>query len=129
MVAMTYFKNKTGFKRNYPRLNIDMLAYYQILVNGIYEKEVPLLLKTIGKGGLMFLSPIPLSIGKELQMRLLYYSKLIEFTAKGVWTEKIERRNRLMFKSGAIFTAISNDNLDYINHIVNIHTGNRAVFI
>lgn len=125
---MSTFKKRPEFNRNYPRLNIDMLAYYPISINGSYEKEIPLYLKTIGKGGLMFLSSIPLSVGKELPMRLLYYSKVIEFTARGVWTEKVQKRDTRLFKSGAIFTEISSENLDTINHIVNIHTGNKSFF-
>jgi len=126
---MNYDIHKEAFIRNHPRLNIDMLAYYQIFVNGRYEKRVPLFLKTLGKGGLMFLSPIPLSVGKELQMRFHYYSKLIEFTAIGVWSEKVLKRNSLLFKNGASFANISNDNLSRIDHIINIHTGNLPLFL
>lgn len=120
---MTFYNHKEAYPRNHPRLNIDMLAFYEILVNGIYEKRVPLLLKTIGKGGLMFISPIPLSVGKELQMRLYYFSKLIEFTAKGAWSEKIRKNKAFLFKSGAAFANISNENLDRIDYIINLHTG------
>ncbi len=125
---MVDYQKREPYIRNHPRLNIDMLAYYQILVKGMYEKQIPLFLKTIGKGGLMFLSPIPLSVGKEIPMRLFYYSEFIEFTAKGVWAEKIQKRDTFLYKSGAVFTNISDKNLNRIGHIVNLHTGNLPLF-
>ena len=126
---MVDYQKREPYIRNHPRLNIDMLAYYQILVQGVYEKEIPLFLKTIGKGGLMFLSPIPLSVGKEIPMRLLYYSEFIEFTAKGVWSERIRKKKTFLYKSGAVFTSISDKNINRIGHIVNLHTGNLPLFV
>ncbi|MHB8483477.1 MAG: PilZ domain-containing protein [Nitrospiria bacterium] len=111
------------YNRKHPRIDLKLRAFFQIQPQGKFGKQIPLVIKTIGKGGLMFVSPIPLSIGKELSMRLRYYSRSIEFTVKGVWLEKIQKNKNSMFRSGAVFTEISDENMDHINQILNIHRG------
>ena len=121
--------NPEVYNRKHTRINLDLQAFFQILVKGKDEKRIPLTIKTIGRGGLMFISPIPLSIGKELLMRVHYYSRIIDFTAKGVWLEKVEKNKHSLFRSGATFTEISDENRVQIDHILNIHTGYHNPFV
>ncbi len=120
---MTPLTKSDIYKRKHPRINLEVQAFYEIQGRSKFEKQIPLAIKTIGKGGLMFVSPIPLSIGKELPMRLHYYSRIIEFTAMGVWLEKIPENKNSLFRSGAIFIEISDENKDHINQILDIHMG------
>jgi hypothetical protein len=115
-----------GYSRNHPRLNISIPAYFKIPGSG--GGQVPVHIQTIGKGGIMFLSFIPLGPGKELQLGLLYYSRRVEFRARGVWSEKFLHKKRALFRSGATFTDIEYDDLGWIEHIVNIHSGSASLF-
>lgn len=80
--------------------------------------------KTLGGGGLTFVHTAALSVGTELQMRLHYYTDEIDLIGRVVWINKVENERETEFKCGLKYTAISEDNLARINHILNIHLGN-----
>jgi hypothetical protein len=57
-------------------------------------------IKTVGKGGLIFISPIPLSVDTHLKFRLLDGNHGITFLFKVVWTKPVEKNEGSVFYVG-----------------------------
>ena len=57
-------------------------------------------IKTVGKGGLMFVSPVPLAVDTHLKVRLLDGNHGIMFLSKVVWTKPVEKNDASGFNIG-----------------------------
>jgi len=60
-------------------------------------------IKTLGKGGLMLVSSIPLSVDTHLKVRLLDGNHSITFLSKVVWTNPVEKKDSSGFNVGLQF--------------------------
>jgi len=109
-------------KRFHPRVNVDLKTDFQVLRKAIgsdnCSPRVDTTAKTLGTGGVMFVSNIPLTVGTKVDMKLHYYSITIEFVAEVVWTEERAGFNTPEFYCGSRYSAISYDNLTHIQNII-----------
>jgi PilZ domain-containing protein len=74
------------------------------ILEEVSEKEMFLSeIKTLGKGGLMLVSSIPLRVDTRLKVRLLDGNHGITFLSKVVWTNPVEKKDTLGFNVGLQF--------------------------
>ena len=122
-------KSKQGsliYARNYPRINVEIPVNFRILLS---EKELEGLSQTIenlSAGGLMFASPVPLTIGTRLEMKFKGSTGQIIFTAQVTWTEPVFENQTSKFKCGLMFTEISDENMVQIYQILNNTPGHHG---
>jgi len=76
-------------------------------------------IKSLGGGGLMFISPVPLNIGTRLEMTIFNFMVQINFIAEVIWTRKVTEPKPSQFQYGVIFSEISDENLVEISRILN----------
>ncbi len=77
--------------------------------------------KTLGTGGLMFVSNFPLPVGTKVDMKIHYYSITVEFVAEVVWTKEEAGFGTSEYFCGSRYSAISYDNLTHIQNILKSH--------
>jgi hypothetical protein len=104
------------FVRRYTRINVELIAAFSMAAP---TEEAPrnksVLIKNLGVGGIMFLSPICLKEGMLVEMTVCLDFSVIPFTAEVAWIEiKVEREEK-GFRCGLKFRSISDDDLSYIH--------------
>ena len=107
------------FTRKHPRIRIELRAEFVI---SDCEKESSqresAVIKILGGGGVMLISPEPLSEGTLVDMKVYFECAEMTFKAEVVWTELQLERNQKEFRCGLKFHAIADDDLLYIQHVV-----------
>ncbi len=92
--------DSTNWKRKFPRIDVEMKGDFWVLEE---EKEKEMFsseIKTVGKGGAMFISPVPLAVDTHLKVRLLDGNHGITFLSKVVWTKPVEKNEASGFYVG-----------------------------
>jgi hypothetical protein len=108
----------TIWKRKYPRVNLEMKGDFSLLLPEMDKERIPAEVKTLGGGGIMFISSLPLSIGTPLQVRLFHWANVVKFTSKVVWSEPIVDKDSTGFQNGLQFEKISNESLIQIRNMM-----------
>lgn len=103
-------------RRKYPRVDLELTAAFRVI--GTERGELHILTKTLGGGGLMFISPVQLSVGDILEAVLFYLTLQIQFKTKVVWTEQQLENQISDFKCGLEYTEISDEDRSLIFNIV-----------
>jgi hypothetical protein len=107
------------FVRKHPRINLELLATFSVAASTEEDsKEESALIKTLGGGGVMFVSPTPLEEGTIVDMKVFFEFSTIPFQAEVVWTEINVERKQKEFRCGLKFRSISDDDLLYIQHFL-----------
>jgi hypothetical protein len=110
-------------QREHPRVEVDLKTDFRVLMRKPKEgrpqmDRVTSQAKTLGKGGLKFVSTMPLSVGDKIDMRLYYYSLMIEFVAEVVWMEERQGFGPSEYICGSRFAAITYDNIAHLQNII-----------
>ena len=109
------------FIRRDPRIRVELFADYCVIDspsdNGVAKEST--IVKTLGGGGVMFLSPVHLPKGTHVEMKVFFDIMAITFEAEVVWTELQLERNQKEFPCGLSFSRIADDDLFYIQYMVN----------
>ncbi|MBI1824610.1 MAG: PilZ domain-containing protein [Nitrospirae bacterium] len=107
-------------RRAHPRANLELQADFRILLSDTPTEDQRQKAKTetLGGGGLMFVSPIQLSLGNRLEMRLFYMTFVLEFVAEVVWIEQLVGNETEEFKCGLRYVDIADGDLAYIHYIL-----------
>jgi hypothetical protein len=108
----------TIWKRKYPRVNLEMKGDFSLLLPEMDKERIPAEVKTLGGGGIMFISPLPLSIGTPLRVRIFHWANVVKFTSRVVWSEPIVKKESTGFQNGVQFEQISNETLVQIRNIM-----------
>lgn len=112
-------------KRVHPRVVIDLKSDFQVLqsqkTGETSPHRVDSMAKTLGTGGLMFVSNVPLPVGTKVDMKIHYYSIIIEFVAEVVWTKEEEGFGTSEYFCGSRYSAISYDNMTHVQNILKSH--------
>lgn len=112
-------------KRAHSRVPVDLKSDFQVLQlkNNIdpLAQRIDSMTKTLGTGGLMFISNVPLPVGTKVDMKLHYYSIIVEFVAEVVWTKEETGFGTSEYFCGSRYSAISYDNLTHIQNILKSH--------
>jgi len=108
------------FVRKHPRINLELLAEFSVSDPDQKEgvKKESVLIKTLGGGGVMFTSPVPLPEGALVNMKVFFEFSAIPFQAEVVWTELQVERKQNEFRCGLKFRSILDDDLLYIQHFL-----------
>ena len=115
------------YDRRYPRVNLELKADFRILLPQNEKDRFELQTKSLGGGGLMFLSPVKLSSGTRVEIRLFYYAHVIQFIAEVVWTEQLVGTETADFKCGLEYVKISQDDLLNIHQILENHRNLKTI--
>ena len=109
-----------AYYRKYPRVNMELGADFKVVFpsENRAQEKLTTMVETLGGGGLMFVSPIPLSPGIQIDMRLYYDTRVIPIVAEVVWTEPEAETENNRFRCGLEFTFISRDDLLHIHDIL-----------
>jgi hypothetical protein len=122
MVAKTESKNWT---RKFPRIDLDLKGEFWILeeVNGkeMFSTEI----KTVGKGGLMLVSSIPLAVDTHLKVRLFDGNHGITFLSKVVWTKPVGKNEASGFNIGLQFDPTQQVSLVEIDFLLQTEQNKR----
>lgn len=107
-------------RRAHPRANLELQADFRILLpdKPLDQDRQKAKTQTVGGGGLMFVSPVPLSLGTKLEMRLFYTTFILEFIAEVVWIEQLVGNETADFKCGLQYVDIADGDLAYIHYIL-----------
>jgi hypothetical protein len=107
-------------RRAHPRANLELQADFRILLpdQPAEESRRKARTETVGGGGLMFVSPVALSLGTRLEMRLFYMTFVLEFVAEVVWIEQLVGNETDDFKCGLRYVDIADGDLAYIHYIL-----------
>ena len=108
----------TIWKRKYPRVKLEMNGDFSLLLPEMDKERTPAEIKTLGGGGIMFISSIPLSVGTPLQMRLFHWANVVKFTSRVVWSDPIVENDSTGFQNGVQFEQITNESLIQIRNIM-----------
>jgi hypothetical protein len=107
------------FVRKYPRIYLELLAKFSVADPAEEgSKKESVLIKTLGGGGVMFVSPTPLEEGTIVDMNVFFEFSVIAFQAEVVWTEINVERKQKEFRCGLKFRSISDDDLLFIQHVL-----------
>ena len=107
------------FVRKHARINLELLAIFSVAgPNEKSSKKESVLIRTLGGGGVMFLSPIPLKEGTLVDMTAFFEFSAIPFLAEVVWTEMNVERKQKEFRCGLKFRSIGDDDLLFIHHFL-----------
>lgn len=118
MMEISIDKKGEGFTREFPRVSTTLDSDLRMLDPAKkFADRVPTQTRTLGGGGVMLVSPVPLKAGAKIETRLFYYSLVIEFTGKVVWSETVEKFGRQDHYAGVKFQEILPE---YLGHIQNI---------
>lgn len=93
----------TIWKRKFPRINLEMNGDCRILMPEKDQERYPSHIKTLGGGGLMLISPLLLSEGTPLQVRIFHPAGPITLNACVVWAETLGKDEGTGFKVGLKF--------------------------
>ena len=109
-------------KRAHPRVDVDLRSDFWVLKpkreKGTLPQRFDSVAKTLGTGGLMFVSGVPLPVGTKVDMKLHYYSITVEFVAEVVWTREETGFGHAEYYCGSRYSAISYDNLTHVQNIL-----------
>lgn len=115
MAAKTDSKN---WKRNFSRVDMEMKGEFWILEE-VNEKEMfSSEIKTVGKGGFMFVSPVPLAVDTHLKIRLLDRNHGITFLSKVVWTKSVGKNEASGFYVGLQYDPTDQDSVLEIDFLL-----------
>ena len=106
------------FKRKHSRVNIDLKGDLRILQPKIDRQVYPGQVQTIGGGGLMILSAVPLLVGTPLQIRLYHQSNVITVNSRVVWSEPERYREGSGFKCGLQYDPMQQASLLDIDFLI-----------
>jgi len=87
-------------KRKHPRLDMELDGDFRILLPEKDTKHYLFKTKTIGRGGLMFVSSVSLSVVTPLQVRLFHRPNVITFNSRVVWTKPFKENKQSRFRIG-----------------------------
>jgi c-di-GMP-binding flagellar brake protein YcgR len=105
--------------RKSPRINLDLRAAISTNSTGKRHSEViSASIKTLGSGGLMIDSPIPLKEGELVEMTLFFQSTAISFISSVVWKQQMDKKKQKTFRCGLTFRSISDEDLMTIKNFV-----------
>jgi hypothetical protein len=112
-------------KRAHPRVPVDLKTNFQVLQlrkeGESSPQRIDSMAKTLGAGGLMFVSNVPLPVGTKVDMKIHYYTITVEFVAEVVWTREEAGFGSSEYYCGSRYSAISYDNLTHIQNILKSH--------
>jgi hypothetical protein len=116
-------------KRKFPRIDIEMMGDFRMLQEE-KEKEkekepFPGRIKTVGKGGLMLVSPVPLPLDTHLQVRLFEGNRVITFLSKVVWTNPADKNEATGFNVGLQYDPMHQVSLLDIDFLIQTEQSNR----
>lgn len=107
------------FVRKHPRVNLELQAEFSVTTPGeANPKKESVLIKTLGGGGIMFVSPMSLQEGSIVDMKVYFEFSSIPFQAEVVWTELQVERKQKEFRCGLKFRSILDDDLLYIQYFL-----------
>lgn len=115
---MSSYQGSFVYTRRSPRIATELPADFRILLPNKDLERYSLKIKTLSGGGLSFLSPVPLSIGTQIEMMLYDLTVQIIFTAEVTWIENAPDPATKAFRCGLKFTHISDEDLAHIYRIV-----------
>lgn len=88
MIAKIDTKN---CKRKFPRIQKEMEGQFWVLEAEKKKEMLSSRTATIGRGGLMFVSSVPISVDTHLKVRLYDENHDITFLSRVVWTKPVEK--------------------------------------
>jgi hypothetical protein len=97
MATKTDSKN---WKRKFPRIDVEMKGDFWVLEEEKEKEMFSSQIKTVGKGGAMFVSFVPLAVDTHLKVRLYDGNHGILFLSKVVWTMPVEKSEPSCFNIG-----------------------------
>jgi uncharacterized membrane protein len=112
------------YSRRHPRVNVELPADFRILLPNKDLDRHSQNIKSVSGGGLMFISPVPLTIGTRLEMTIYNFIVQINFIAEVIWIQKVLDAKPSQFKYGLMFSQISDENLVQISRILNSNIPN-----
>jgi hypothetical protein len=112
------------YKRRYPRVKLPLPADLRILLPNKDPEQYSLNIKSLGYGGLSFISPVTLKVGTPVEMTIFNFMDQITFGAEVTWTKKVPESKTPNFNVGLKFTQISDEDMVKIHHIVNSNLTN-----
>ncbi|MBI1821688.1 MAG: PilZ domain-containing protein [Nitrospirae bacterium] len=109
--------------RQHPRAEVDLKTDFKILsakkeADISSDELVTSNARTLGEGGLLFVSRVPLAVGTRVDMKLYFYSLTIEFVAEVVWMKEQTEFGTSEYFCGSKYAAISNDNFSHLRNIL-----------
>ena len=117
----------THWKRKFSRVDMDMKGDFRILRE---EKEKELFssqIKTVGEGGLMLVSSVPLAVDTPLQVRLFHGNNVITLFSTVVWTKPVDENEASGFKIGLQYHPIHQASLLHIDFLLQTEQNNRQI--
>ena len=120
---MSSYKGSFVYTRRSPRIAAELPADFHILLPNKDLERYSLKIETLSGGGLSFLSPVPLSVGTQIEMTLFDLTVQIIFTAEVTWIDNPPDPNTKTFRCGLKFTHISDEDLAHIYRIVTNNLG------
>lgn len=95
-----------------------MRGDFSLLLEEMEKERIPAEFRTLGEGGAMFISSMPLSVGTPLQVRLFHWANVVKFTSKVVWSEPSDDTDSKEFRNGVQFDLISNESMIQVRNIM-----------
>lgn len=122
---MSTYKGSFVYTRRSPRVTAELPADFHILSRDNHKEvdRYSINIKTLSGGGLSFVSPVPLSVGTQIEMTLYDLTVQIIFTAEVTWIDNASDLKNKMFRCGLKFTHISDEDLAHIYRIVTNYLG------
>jgi hypothetical protein len=112
------------YKRRYPRVKLPLPMDLRILLPNKEPDQYSLNIKSLGYGGLSFISPVPIKVGTSVEITIFNFMDEITFGAEVTWTKKTPESKKPNFNVGLKFTQISDENMVKIHQIVNSNLTN-----
>jgi hypothetical protein len=101
-----------------------MKGDFRILQEEKEKEPFPGRIKTVGKGGLMLVSPVPLAVDTHLQVRLFEGNRVITFLSKVVWTNPADKNEAPSFNVGLQYDPIHQVSLLDIDFLIQTKQSN-----
>jgi hypothetical protein len=124
---MSSYQGLFVYTKRSQRINVEFPADFQIVWPKKNLKKIPLNIKSLSGGGVSIISPLPLSVGTQIEMTLYNFAVIITLTAEVIWVEKVKDSQGGKFKCGLTFTQISDEDLVHIYHFVCKSLGNELL--
>ncbi len=80
---------------------------------------------TVGKGGMMLVSPVPLAVDTFLQVRLFEGNRVITFLSKVVWMNPADKNEERDFNVGLQYDPMHQVSLLDIDFLIQTRQNNR----
>jgi hypothetical protein len=112
-------QGKREYERKHSRTNLDLPGAVSIASTGEKkDKPVSIIIKTLGGGGILMISPTPLQEGTLVNITAFFKYLPITFMAEVVWTKSHVEGKQKQFRLGLKFRSILDNDLLYIQQLI-----------